>query len=88
MPNIKSAIKRTRSVKNKALKNSMIRTSYKTAVKAFNNAVDENNLDQAKIDFKYAVKKIDIAKNNKVISKNSASRKISTIAKKLNTISK
>ena len=85
MPNIKSAIKRVDVIEKKTLRNNMIKSEYKTAVKKFENAVLEGSKDAEKL-FKDAVKKIDGACSKGIIKKNTASRKKSNLAKKLNTI--
>lgn len=86
MPNIKSAIKRVDVIEKKTLRNNMIKSEYKTAVKKFEAAVLEGNKENAEDLFKKAVKKIDSACSKGVIKKNTASRKKSNLAKKLNTI--
>ena len=43
MPNIKSAIKRVSVIEKKTLQNNMVKSAYKTAVKAFETAVAEGN---------------------------------------------
>lgn len=85
MPNIKSAIKRVDVIEKKTLRNNMIKSEYKTAVKKFESAVAEVNKDAEKL-FKDAVKKIDGACSKGIIKKNTASRKKSNLAKKLNTL--
>ena len=86
MPNIKSAIKRVSVIEKKTLRNNMIKSEYKTAVKKFEAAVAEGNKENAENLFKLAVKKIDGACSKGVIKKNTASRKKSNLAKKLNTV--
>ncbi|MDO5555446.1 MAG: 30S ribosomal protein S20 [Clostridia bacterium] len=86
MPNIKSAIKRVNVIEKKTLRNSMIKSEYKTATKNFEAAVLEGNKENAEMLFKNAVKKIDGACSKGIIKKNTASRKKSTLAKKLNTL--
>ena len=86
MPNIKSAIKRVSIIEKKTLQNNMIKSSYKTAVKKFENAVSEGNKENAEKLLKEASKKIDIACSKGVIKKNTASRKKSNLAKKLNAL--
>lgn len=88
MPNIKSAIKRVDVIETKTLRNNMIKSEYKTATKKFETAVLEGNTETAENLFKDAVKKIDGACSKGVIKKNTASRKKSNLAKKLNSISK
>ena len=86
MPNIKSAIKRVSVIDKKTLQNNMVKSAYKTAVKTFEAAVAEGNKSNAEVAFKEAVKKVDQACTKGVIKANTASRKKSALAKKLNTI--
>ena len=86
MPNIKSAIKRVSVIDKKTLQNNMVKSAYKTAVKTFEAAVEEGNKEKAEVAFKEAVKKIDQACTKGVIKSNTASRKKSSLAKKLNTV--
>jgi len=86
MPNIKSAIKRVNIIEKKTLRNNMIKSGYRTAVKKFEQAVVDGNVEEAKKLFVEATKKIDQACTKGVIVKNTASRKKSTLAKKLNTL--
>ena len=58
MPNIKSAIKRVSVIETKTLKNNMIKSEYKTAVKKFEAAVAEGNKEKATEALKIAAKKI------------------------------
>ncbi len=86
MPNIKSAIKRVDIIEKKTLRNNMIKSEYKTACKKFEIAVSEGNKENSDKLFKEAVKKIDSACSKGIIKKNTASRKKSNLAKKLNTL--
>ena len=86
MPNIKSAIKRVSVIEKKTLQNNMVKSAYKTAVKTFEAAVAEGDKSKAEVAFKEAVKKIDQACTKGVIKANTASRKKSNLAKKLNTL--
>lgn len=88
MPNIKSAKKRVKIIEKKTLENNMIKTAYKTAVKKFEEAVASGNVEEAKALLSEATKKIDQACTKGVIVKNTASRKKSSLSKKLNTIVK
>lgn len=87
MPNIKSAIKRTKIIEKKTLQNNMVKSAYKTAVKKFENAVATENVEEAKVLFVEATKKIDQAWSKGVIAKNTAARKKSKLAKALNKVS-
>ena len=86
MPNIKSAIKRVDVIEKKTLRNNMVKSEYKTAVKKFEAAVLEGNKENSEALLRDAVKKIDSACSKGVIKKNTASRKKSNLAKKLNTL--
>ena len=88
MPNIKSAKKRVKIIEKKTLENNMIKTAYKTAVKKFEEAVASGNVEEAKALLSEATKKIDQACTKGDIVKNTASRKKSSLSKKLNTIVK
>ena len=88
MPNIKSAIKRVSVIEKKTAQNNMIKSAYKTAVKNFEAAVAEGDVKKAESLFSEATKKIDQACTKGVIVKNTAARKKSNLAKKLNAMSK
>ena len=84
MPNIKSAKKRVKVIEKKTLRNNMIKSSYKTAVRKFDEAIQAGNIDEAKKLFSEATKKIDQACTKGVLVKNTAARKKSSLSKKLN----
>ena len=84
MPNIKSAIKRVNVIEKKTLRNNMVKSEYKTAIKRFEEALANNNVEEATKLFSVATKKIDQACTKGVIVKNTAARKKSNLAKKLN----
>ena len=84
MPNIKSAKKRVKVIEKKTLRNNMIKSEYKSAVKKFEEAVSAGKIENAKVLLSQATKKIDQACTKGVIVKNTASRKKSNLSKKLN----
>ena len=84
MPNIKSAIKRVSVIEKKTLRNNMIKSEYKTAIKRFEEALNNKTIEDATKLFSVATKKIDQACSKGVIVKNTAARKKSNLAKKLN----
>ena len=86
MPNIKSAIKRVSVIEKKTLRNKMIKSGYRTAVRKFEEAVDAKDVKNAETLFVEASKKIDMACSKGVIVKNTAARKKSRLAKKLNAV--
>ena len=84
MPNIKSAKKRVKLIEKKTLRNNMVKSGYKSAVKKFEEAIEAGNIDEAKELFVQATKKIDQACSKGVLVKNTAARKKSNLSKKLN----
>ena len=68
------------------MQNNMIKSEYKTAVKRFEQAVENKNVEEATKLLSLATKKIDQACTKGVIVKNTASRKKSNLAKKLNAM--
>lgn len=81
MPNIKSAIKRVSVIEKKTLRNNMIKSGYKSAVKKFEQAVEAGNKEEATKLLASATKKVDQACTKGVIVKNTAARKKSNMAK-------
>lgn len=88
MPNIKSAAKRVKVSATKKLQNQMIRSQMQTAVKKFNAAISEGNVELAKTLLPVASSQIDEAAKKNVIHKNAANRKKSQIAKALSQLEK
>ena len=86
MPNIKSAIKRVSVIEKKTLRNNMVKSGYKSAVKKFEQAVEAGNKEEATKLLALATKKVDQACTKGVIFKNTAARKKSNMAKKLNAM--
>ena len=84
MPNIKSAKKRVKIIEKKTLRNNMIKSGYKSAVKKFESAVEAGNKEEATKLLALATKKVDQACTKGVIVKNTAARKKSSLSKKLN----
>ena len=84
MPNIKSAKKRVKIIEKKTLRNNMIKSGYKSAVRKFEEAIEAGKIDEAKVLFSQATKKIDQACTKGVLVKNTAARKKSNLTKKLN----
>ena len=84
MPNIKSAIKRVSVIEKKTLRNNMVKSEFKTAIRRFNEALENNDIEKATELFSVATRKIDQACTKGVIVKNTAARKKSNLAKKLN----
>lgn len=86
MPNIKSAVKRVSIIEKKTLQNNMVKSEYKTAVRKFEAAIAEGKKEEAEKLLVVATKKVDSACSKGVIKPNTASRKKSNMAKKLNAL--
>ena len=76
MPNIKSAIKRVKVSKKKNLRNRMIKSGVKTAVKKYEAALTQEQLSNV-------ASALDKAASKGVIHKNAANRKKARLARKL-----
>ena len=84
MANIKSAKKRVHVIAKKQLRNKMIKSSTKTAVKKFIALADSGDAEAVNAAFRSAVSAIDKAASKGVYHKNTASRKKSSLAKMVN----
>lgn len=88
MPNIKSAKKRVLVTDKKRTQNRMILSEMKTAIKKFNLAISENNIEEAERLLPIASHAIDSAATKGVIHKNKANHAKSQIGKALNLLKK
>ena len=85
MPNTKSAIRRVRRVKKQTQVNRIRKSKYKNAVKKMELLIKNKEKDKAKKYFsKFQSILMQVAKSG-IINKNTASRKISKISKKIST---
>lgn len=84
MANIKSAIKRIKKTEARTLRNKMVKSSVKTAIKKFEAAVEQGNFDEAKALLVEVSGMIDKAAAKGVIHRNTASRKKSRLTLSLN----
>lgn len=84
MANIKSAKKRILVNQTKADRNKAIKSAVKTAVKKVRVAIDANDKEAAKAALIAATATIDKAATKGVYHKNTASRKVSRLAKAVN----
>ncbi len=86
MANIKSAKKRIKVTETKTLRNRMVKSALKTAIKKFEAAVEAKNAEEAKTLFVAATKSLDMAASKGILHKNMAARKKSRLAAKLNAM--
>lgn len=82
MPNIKSAEKRVRVIKHKTLRNRMVKTGAKNAVKKFTKVLGED-VSAAQIQLSATTSAVDKAVAKGVIHKNAANRKKARLARAL-----
>ena len=87
MAKTKSAEKRIRQSEKRRERNIIVKSQVKTAVKKLLLAVESRNLEKSKVSLEKAISVIDKAAAKGVIHKNTASRKISRLTKKVNTLS-
>ena len=83
MPNTKSAIRRVRRVKKQTQVNRIRKSKYKNVVKQMDLLLKKNEKEKAKKYFsKFQSILMQVAKSG-VVNKNTASRKISRVSKKI-----
>ena len=88
MPNTKSAIRRTKRTKTQALVNKIRKSKYKSAVKQMSVYLSTGKIKEAKSFLpKFHSQLMKVSKTG-IISKKTASRKISRITKKINKTKK
>lgn len=83
MPNIKSAEKRVSVIRKKKLQNQMIRSQMNTAVKKFNAAISNSDIETAEKLLPLTASEIDNAAKQHIIHKNAANHKKAQIGKAL-----
>jgi small subunit ribosomal protein S20 len=86
MPNIKSAKKRVKVTKVKAMQNQIAKSQLKTIIKKFDSAVASGDKAAAEAAHRVAVKAVDQACANHLLHKNNAANKKSAMALKLNKV--
>ena len=86
MANIKSAKKRIKVTEKKTLRNKMIKSALKTAIKKFEVAVEAYNKAEAATLYVDAARALDMSASKGVVHKNMAARKKSRLAAKLNAM--
>lgn len=84
MANIKSAKKRVKVLATKTLRNKTINTALKTDIKKANIAIESNDANKAEA-VRVAIRAIDKASAKGILHKNTAARKKSALAHKLNS---
>lgn len=84
LANIKSAQKRILVTAKNTAVNRKIKSQLKTAIRRFEEALESQNYEEAKLRLRFVEKKLYQAAAKGTIHKSRASRKVSRLAKKLN----
>ncbi len=83
MPIIRSAKKRARQAEVRQARNYNVRTAVRKAIRTFMDAIKSGNTAEAEKTMPKAYKVIDTATKKKVLSKNTAARRKSLLARQL-----
>jgi len=86
LANHKSALKRNKQNKVRADRNTHVRSTMRTYVKAVRTAVAEGNKEAAQSALEKVIPYVDKASTKGVIHKATASRKVSRLVKLVNTL--
>ncbi len=81
-----SVLKRARQTEKINLRNSSVRSEVKTSIKKFLAAVKAGDKAEIETALRYSVKKISSAASKGVLHSNTASRNISRLARKANSV--
>ncbi|NCO05327.1 MAG: 30S ribosomal protein S20 [Candidatus Magasanikbacteria bacterium] len=87
MPILNNAKKALRQSKKRAAENKIVKDAYKQALKAVRKALEAGEKDLTE-KIQFAQKKLDKAAKKGVLKKNTASRKLSRLMKRVNVASK
>lgn len=82
----KSAIKRAVQSEKRRLRNSHVKSTMKTNIKKVLLALKDKDKENLENTFKAAIAYIDRAASKRVIHRNNAARRVSRLAKKVNTV--
>ena len=83
MANIKSAMKRNRQNEKRRIRNRKVKSSMRTAVKRLRAAIDARDAEGANQHLPVAVRLVQRAASKGVIHANTASSKVSRLAKRI-----
>jgi small subunit ribosomal protein S20 len=83
--NIKSQIKRVKTNEKRRMRNKSVRSSVRTAVRKFREAVEAGNTEEAATLQRAASRALDKAASKGVIHRNQAANRKSAMAKRINS---
>ena len=81
MAHTKSALKRIRQDKKRNLRNQSVKSTVRTATRAFRETLEEGDAAKAQTSLRTAVRTLNKAASKGVVRKQTASRRISRLAK-------
>lgn len=85
MANIKSQKKRIKTNEKRRLRNKGVRSEVKTYVRKFEEALTQDNKEEAQKALAAAAQKLDIAVSKGVLHRNNAANRKSSLTRRLNT---
>jgi small subunit ribosomal protein S20 len=85
MPILHASYKDIKKSAKKALRNQSVKSNLKTEVKKFLDLISSKKTEEAKKQLNHLISQLDKAKSKGIIHKNTASRKISRLMKKIKT---
>jgi small subunit ribosomal protein S20 len=88
LPNIKSAIKRNKQNEKRRLRNRYFLGRARTFVKQARQAIESEDLDEARVATQQAISALDKAAEKGIVHKNNASRRKSRLMKRLAALEK
>ncbi|MBO8128526.1 MAG: 30S ribosomal protein S20 [Peptococcaceae bacterium] len=84
MANTKTAIKRTKYIRKRTLRNKQLKSQLKTAIKRFEQALQNGNKEEAQEKLRAALVRIDKSVTKGILHKNTAARKKSQLTRMYN----
>ncbi len=87
MPNIKSAIKRTKQNEKRRLRNKAVKTNVKSRVRKVTDAAAKNTVDEARAALVEAIRALEKAGSKGVMPKKTVSRKVGRLVRRVNALS-
>jgi small subunit ribosomal protein S20 len=85
MPILHASYKDIKKSAKKALRNQSAKSELKTETKKFLDLISSKKMDEAKKQINHLISQLDRAKSKGIIHRNTASRKISRLMKKIKT---
>ena len=85
MPILHASYKDIKKSAKKALRNQSAKSELKTETKKFLDLISSKKMDEAKKQLNHLISQLDRARSKGIIHKNTASRKISRLMKKIKT---